>query len=241
MYIKTGLLFLLAYLIVSCESPVDNKEPAIKTGKVTFFNESSYNVKVHRDSFSGPVLAEVSSIGSRTKTVDVRISDSQGFGTTFSIEYLYQINDAFDSDNGEVIASGLDFNVQINRVIEEGKSYTIQIPQPQNLEFRTAFIKLLNSSNLPIELRDYGRILRLNNGNLSIVPYRTGVYKLEGIPVDGEILEGYHVVATLESTPVPEFTVRNGNIYSFTYDGNAVHDGSLERKPEPKIETIIFR
>ena len=234
MHIKTGFIFLFfAYLIVSCESPVDNKEPEIKTGKVTFFNESSYSIKVHRDSFSGPVLAEVPAIGSRTKTVDVRISDSHGFGTTFSIEYLYQINDAFDSESGEVIASGLDFNVQINRVIEEGKSYTIQIPQPQNLEFRTAFIKLLNSSNLPIELRDYGRILRLNNGNLSINPGRTGVYKLEGISVDGGLIEGYHVVATLESTPVPDFTAMNGFIYSFTYNGSSV--------VKTGEQTIIFK
>jgi len=125
---KSVSLFLLAALwifFISCDDPSDNNV-VVKTGKVTFFNESSYRVIVHRDAFSGPVLLELTA--AESKRLDIRTSDNYGVGTTFSIEYLYRITDAFDADSGDVTASGIDPNVQINRVIEADKSYTIQTP-----------------------------------------------------------------------------------------------------------------
>jgi len=224
------LFALLSCLIVSCGRSEDDDKN--KTGKVTFFNESSYNIKIHRDSFSGPMLLELSAGAS--KKIDVRISDTHGFGTTFSIEYLYRINDAFDTDSGDIFASGLDFNVQINFVIEENKSYTKQIPQPTNLEFRSAFIKVLNAYNLPVEVRDVGRILQqAGNGIYPIAPGKTGVYKLSNIPAEGELLQNYLVVSTFEEVAIPEFTVRNGFIYSFTYNGSLV--------TKTGEQTIIFK
>ena len=118
--------FLLAVLIFSACPDDDGNNIVIKTGKVTFFNESSYSVIVHQDYFNGPVLLELTA--GQTKNVDVRISGNHGAGSTFSIEYLYRINDGFDTESGEVIASGIDPNVQINFVVEEDKSYTKQIP-----------------------------------------------------------------------------------------------------------------
>lgn len=224
---KKIYLFFLVYLITSCESSANNNENEqntqveIKTGSVTFINESSYGFKVRLYSFDGPVLAELRTLD-RSKSVDVRISDDNRFGTIFSIEYLYRISDDFEADSGEVFASVIDPNVQISLVIEEGKSYTVQVPNPKNPEFRTAFIKLLNLYTIPVELRYYGRILTQNNGNLTIPSFKTGIYRLGGIPLEGELSQGYHVVATFESTPVPDFTVKNGFIYTFHYDGNSV-------------------
>jgi hypothetical protein len=238
--LKLFILFLFTVnLIIACDASGDNNgngngngKEVTKTGRVTFFNESSYRVKVHRDAFSGPGEAELGA--GQSKAVDIRISENHGFGTTFSIEYLYRINDAFDADSGEIIASGLDFNVQINRIIEENKSYTIQIPQPANLEFRTAFIKLLNAHNLPAELRDFGRILRQTGNDIfPIAPGKTGVYKLDGIPAAGEVYHGYEVVATYEQTVIPDFTVMNGFIYSFTFNGSSV--------TKTGEQTIVFK
>ena len=232
--------FLLC-LVVSCENPVDdnnektNKNPeVIKTGKITFINESSYNIKIHRDSFSGPLLVELNNTTNRSELVNVRISDTHGFGTTFSIEYLYRINDAFDTDSGDIFASGLDFNVQINFVIEEDKSYTIQIPQPANLEFRSAFIKMLNAHNLPAEVRYFrGTLQQAGNGIYPIAPWKTGVYRLSNIPAEGELLQNYLVVSTFNEVPIPDFTVKNGSIYNFTYDGSSV--------TKTGEQTIVFK
>jgi len=216
----------------------NGNNPVTKTGKVTFFNESSYKVLIHQDSFSGPVLLEMSA-GDPGKTILVRTSDNYGIGSTFSIEYLYRINDAFDTESGEVIASGIDPIVQINRVIEENKSYTIQIPQPKNLEFRNAFIKIINSSSLQFELKYLGTVFKqTGNGNIPVAPSKTGVYKLplgtEGsIPAEGKLYQNYQVASTFENTTIPDFTVKNGVIYSFTYN-----ESSVTKTGE---QTIIFR
>ena len=204
----------------------------VKTGRVTFFNESSYKVVVHQDAFSGPVLLELS--GGETKRVDVRTSDNYGVGSTFSIEYLYRINDGFDTESGEVIASGIDPNVQINFVVEEDKSYTKQIPQPENLEFRSAFIKILNTSTLQCELKYLGTVFKqTGNGNISVAPGKTGVYKLDGIPTGGKLYQNYEVASTFANTAIPDFTAENGTIYSFTYNGTTV--------TQTGTQTILFK
>jgi len=231
---KAGLLiFFSIHLLASCDQPTNGNEGGgVRTGRVTFFNESSYRVNVRRDVFDGPLVVELAS--GETSTVDVRISDN-AFGTTFSIEYLYQVTDGFDADSGDIFAIGIDINVQINRLIEENRSITIQIPQPTNLEFRTAFIMILNTHNLPIELRYFGSILRqAGNGNIPIAPGRIGIYRLEQIPAGGErSFQGLNVVSSFDSTSVPEFTARNGIIYSFTFNGTSV--------TKTREQTIIFR
>jgi hypothetical protein len=239
--IKFCLFLLICLIFAACPGDSDdsgkNLPPAAKTGKVTFFNESSYKIVVHQDAFSGPVLLELS-VG-ESKRVDVRISDNYGIGSTFSIEYLYRINDAFDTESGEVIASGIDPNVQINFVVEEDKSYTKHIPQPQNLEFRNAFIKILNSSSLQFELKYLGTVFKqTGNGNIPVAPGKTGVYKLplgtEGnIPADGKLYQNYEVVSTFANTTIPDFTAKNEVIYSFTYNGSSV--------VKTGEQTIIFK
>ena len=212
-------------IFTSCDNSAgatnSDSNPDIKTGKVTFFNESSYKVVVHRDAFSGPVLLELNA--GQSKKIDVRTSDNYGVGTTFSVEYLYSITDAFDSDSGDVMASGIDPNVQINRVVEENKSITIQIPQPQNLEFKSAFIIILNSSSLPFELRYLGTAFKqTGNGNLPVAPGKTGVYKLDGIPAEGKTYQNYQAVSAFAATTIPDFTAKNGFTYNFIYNGSSV-------------------
>jgi hypothetical protein len=90
MFRKMIFVLFLISLILSCDNSADDNQgggkEVTKTGRVTFFNESSYSVKVHRDAFSGPVEVELGA--GQSRAVDIRISESHGFGTTFSIEYL---------------------------------------------------------------------------------------------------------------------------------------------------------
>ena len=230
--------FLAVFIFSSCPAGFGgNVNPGnkidVQTGKVTFFNESSYSIIVHQDAFSGPVLLELTA--GQTKTVDVRTSDNHGVGSTFSIEYLYRITDGFDTESGEVIASGIDPNVQINFVIEKNKSYTKQIPQPKNLEFQSAFMKILNTHNLPCELRYLSAVFKqTGNGNISIASGKTGVYKLDNIPAEGKLYQSYEVASTFTSAAIPDFTAVNGTIYSFTYNGTSVTQTGVP-------QTILFK
>jgi len=164
------ILFVLFFIACSEDNKNSDNIIIVKTGRVTFFNESSYKVIVHQDAFSGLVLIELND--GQSRTIDVRTSDNSGIGTMFSIEFLYRITDGFDMESGDVIASGIDPNVQINRNIEENKSITIQIPQPTKLEFKSAFIKILNSHNMPCEFRYMGNVFyQTGNGNIPIPPF----------------------------------------------------------------------
>jgi len=226
---------LIIIMLAACpaeeeDSNDDGKD--VKIGWVTFFNESSYKVMVHQDAFSGPRLLELSA--GESKKVEVRASENHGVGSTFSIEYLYKITDAFDTESGEVIASGIDPNVQINFVVEADRSYTKQIPQPSKLEFQSAFIKILNSGSLQFELRYLGTVFKqTGNDTISVAPGKTGVYKLDGIPAAGKLYQNYEVVSTFAPTTIPDFTAENGHIYSFTYNGSAV--------TKTGDQTIIFK
>ena len=228
------LILFMAYLFASCKN-VDEEQPAgAKTANVTFFNESSYNLIIHRDSFEGPVLLELPA-SSREKTIPVRVSDN-GVGSMFSIEYIWiiQIIDSLNSEIKEVPVSGTDPGLQILAVIEADKPCTIQIPNPNNLEVRSAYMTIQNTNNLPCELYYFGTVLRqADNNNIPIASGKTGIYKNRYfLPVEGELYQDYRVGTVSGSVPVPDFIMRNGVIYYFKYDGTKVD--------KIKEENIIF-
>jgi hypothetical protein len=225
--LQTGFLLLfMACLLASCKNLTNEEEQIIndKTVNVTFFNESSYNIIVHRDSFDGPVLLELPA-NSKAQTIPVRISDNN-VGTTFSIEYIrvIQIIDGLNAEIKEVPVSGTDPNLQTLYMLEVDKPFTIQIPNPKNLEVRSAYITILNTYNLPCQLQFLGTALRqADNNNISISPGKTGIYKNRySLPVEGELYQGYRVGTVSESVLVPDFIMKNGVIYMFEYNGTKV-------------------
>ncbi|MDR3138495.1 MAG: hypothetical protein LBT95_02355 [Treponema sp.] len=221
-------LAMMALVLMACPAGSSGNGPdsddngiEIKTGKVIFFNESSYTVTVLLGAFSGPVLIESLGTG-QSKKVDVRISDNYGVGSTFCIEYAYKVVDGTDLASGEVWAKGIDPNIQINFVVEENKSYTKQIPQPAELEFPKAFVKILNASSMQFELRKHGTAYKqTGNGNLPVPPGKTGVYEIPSA-AEGVSHGDYSVYTTFNAVSVPEFTAKNSYVYSFSYNGTSV-------------------
>jgi hypothetical protein len=216
----------LAACPVDTDTPGNTETPA-KTGKVTFFNESSYSIIVHQDAFSGAVLLELNA--GQSKRVDVRVSDNYGVGSTFPIEYRYRVADGTDLASGEVWANGIDPNVQINQVVEENKSYTLQIPQPRELVFPQAFVKILNTSDMQFILHYLGsEFKQTGNGNLPVPAGKTGVYAFSASE-EGKTMSGYAVVSTFQETSVPDFAAKNSYIYNFTYNGTSVVKNSEQK------------
>ena len=231
------ILVLWGFSLTACEKPSDensNIAAPTPTGRVTFFNNSSYIVNIrHGGGVSGHILLQLNSGASRT--IDVRANTNHS-STTFGIEFLWLINRDINFGSEQVYAIGEDFYVQPNIVVQEGRLHTVQIPQPTNLVFRNAFMKIINAHNLPMELRNFaGSVPQAGNNNIPVSPGRVGVYQLGGIPVDGMSLEG-HSVGTVgfapgSGTPIPQIIVRNGVIYSFLFDGS-----SLIKTGEQSIE-----
>jgi len=223
-------MFLCPCIFISCENNNIEQGENIKTVKVTFLNESSYYAKVHRDSFYGPIIAEVNTIN-RESIAFLRPSENDGIGTVFSIEFIiFPVNDDIKSENNEIFVSCYDANIQIKKIIKEAEPCVIQIPHPVNLVCKTAFIKIINTHNLPVELRYVGRFIKqADNKTITIAPYGQGIYKLDGIPDDGENCRYYNIVTTFESTYFSDFISRNGiyitkneNIFHYTFNGSSI-------------------
>jgi hypothetical protein len=220
-----AVFFICLFACAACPNDTTERNSAnenpskAKTGMVTFFNESSYSATVHQDFVSGAVLLELAP--GQSKKIDVRVSDNYGVGSTFPVEYRHRIVDGTDLASGDVWANGIDPNVQLNQVIEEARSYTMQIPQPQNLEFPMAFVKILNASDMQFELHYLGTAFKqAGNGNLPVPVGKTGVYQLSST-AEGKPISGYTIHSTFKTTEVPAFSAKNSYIHSFTYNGMA--------------------
>jgi len=184
---------------------------------VTFFNNSSYNVSIHAESFSGPVLIDKLESG---KSFSAKFSPSHnyGSGSVFSVEYWHLVASDAEFSCGDVWTGGIDPEMQISQNIEAGKDYTIQIPQPKKLELWEFFLKILNSSNKDFKLNYLGTTYRqAGNGELSVPSGKVGIYKMDSRDGYAEI-----TITQSEQYPFPEFTAKNGYIYDFEFNGNSV-------------------
>ena len=223
-----SIFLFLIILLASCKGPDDNSHGVeiARTGRVTFVNQSGYMVNIRLGNFSGIMLLEHLNSGSNM-SANVRVSDPHGLGTTFAYEYLFRINDIlqlFDPVYGDIFAIAQHLELQPNLIIEEGKSYTVQIPHPVNPSARNAHIAIINLHNQPVDFRNLGGALRQTNTNIPIQPYMTGVYRIENIPQSGMSLQGHFIRQVSVTTPFPDTELMNGVLYRYSFDGTSVRE-----------------
>jgi len=212
-------------LLVSCGNHTFNEPNSTLLAKVTFCNDSSYGVIIHQDNFDGAVLAEL--FPAQCLSLNVSPSDNYGIGSVFSVEYS-----RFIEDDLSVIVK--DPDRQITQNIEAGKSYTISIPQPKNLDSQESFIKIQNASSMDFELNCLNNALLPINGELPVPSSKYGLYigskvKNTACFINGEV-SGLIVRQGLIDAEfhIPEFTMENGYIYNFKFDGHEV----IQKEPE---------
>jgi len=213
-------------LLVSCGNHTFDEPNSALQAKVTFCNDSSYSVTIHQDNFDGTVLAEL--IPAECRSINVSPSNNYGIGSVFSVEYWHLIEN-------DILVGGKDPDRQITQNIEAGESYTISIPQPKNLDLRESFIKIQNASSMDFELNCLNNALRPINGELPVPSNKEGLYigskvKDTACFSNGEV-SGLIVRQGLIDAvfPIPEFTMENGYIYNFKFDGYEVIQNEKER------------
>lgn len=219
----------LLFLLLGCNessSPSDNsssdfeEETAGQYGTILFFNESSYNISVHSDAFSGPVLAELTS--GEAKAVSVRASNNYGIGSVFAIGFRTKVIDDFNLACGEIYAYGIDPNMQLAVNVEAGKKYTLQIPQPSELVYETAFIQILNVSSNSFELtKNSMSYKQAGNGVLPVGVGEIGVYEIPA-SAKGTAFEGFKLKSVFKDYDIPSFEAVYSHVYSFSFDGSSV-------------------
>jgi len=212
------LCFAAAFLLlVSCGNHVFN-EPNYSQASVEFCNESSYSIIIHQSYFDGPVLAKL--IPAQCISKKISPSNNYGVGTVFSVEYWHLIEN-------EVWIGGEDPDRQIKQNLEAGESYLILIPQPKSLDLQESFIKIENVSDMDLELKCLDFTFYQVNRVLSVPSSKSGLYSGNNIKSsscfsNGES-KGLAVKQGLQTQyPFPEFTIVNGYIHNFEFDGNEV-------------------
>jgi len=228
---KTRIIILLLFIVslFSCDTSntSNGQEDEYQTVMVTFFNTSSYNVIVRKDSFYGPIIAEVNNI-SREIKIPVRIIDNKV--TVFSFEYIIKVvNDDFNNETKDIIVNCYDPDVQFPVELKANKPITVQIPQPVNLECKSAFVKIINTHNLAVRLRYSTNSIYQANNELLIEPNKQGLYKFDNISDVGEHCQYYNISTAFDETYFSDFISQNGEyitknafIYYFTYNGTSI-------------------
>ena len=226
--IKRHCFFLaMFFLVFSCgeHSPLQYEKDYL--ADVSFFNASSYSVSIYQQSFSGISLVE-KLVPGNSASFKLRPSDNYNIGSVFSIKYWYLVASGIEFPGGDVWAGAIDPNMQIAQNIESDESYVIQVPQPENLEFEEAYLKILNNSSMPIELSRLGTTFRQagNTGSLSVPSGQTGIYKIDmntkSLKENGFEIKDYTLEQGFDKFPFIDFTAKAGFVYSFEFDGKEV-------------------
>jgi len=237
MKIGTTVFLLFIFSLFSCDNNKNLQDDEFQTVMVTFFNPSSYKIIIRRDSFYGPIIAKVNNT---SLEVPVRIIDNKV--TVFSIEYLITpVNDNFKNETGDISVSCYDPDVQIPVELKANHPITIQIPQPKNLVCKSAFVRIINTHNLPVRLRYSTSSKNQANNKLLIESYKQGLYKFDNIPDSGELCQYYNISTAFDEIYFSDFITKNGSyitknayIYSYTFDGNSIE---MYGKPQ----SLIFK
>jgi len=221
---STLLYFTVALLLlVSCGKHILEAPNSELMAHVTFCNDSSYLITIHKDHFDGTILAE-KLIPAECFSTEVSPSNNNGAGTVFSVEYWHVIEN-------DIWVGGVDPYRQITENIEAGVSSTISIPQPKSLNLKESFIKIVNVSDMDLELNCLNSTFYQVNKTLSVSSSKSGLYSINNLKNtvcfdDGEVKN--LTVKQGKSFLLPEFTMTNGYIYNFKFDGYEV----IQKEPE---------
>jgi len=224
---KTALLYFAValLLLVSCGKHIFGESNSTLVS-VTFCNESSYSITIHQDNFDGIILAE-NIIPAECFSTEVSPSDNNGLGTVFCIEYWRLIEN-------DILVGGIDPNRQITQNLYADKSNIVSIPQPQNLNLQESFIKILNASDMDLELKCLSTTFFQIDKTLSVPSSKNGLYNINNIKnsscFNNDEIKGLVVKQGLQGQYFfPEFTIVNGYIYNFKFDGNEVIQKETEK------------
>ena len=189
-------------------------------GIIKFFNSSSYAVSIHRDAFSGPVIAELAA--GEVKSVEVYVDNNYGVGTTFSFGFKTKVFNELETACGDVFAYGIDPNMQKTIIIEPGKEKLVTIEQPSELIFETAFLRIINASDNYFELRQNGITFKqTGNGNVPVDSGKTGVYEIMSNK-EGKSFENYKLITVFKSVDFPVFVAKYNHAYTYSFDGEKI-------------------
>ena len=230
--LKQIVVLLFFFLLFSCKQnqELEDVQKDERTVKVNFFNASSFRVDVYRNfnpSSSESSILPIATIpsGSVVK-VKMTASKNKTVGDVFYIRYYVQLADGLSSGIGKPLYVKAERDISnIPIVLEEGKSYTKDILQPQKgtLKFINGYIKVQNTGKKYFQVKNGNTYLnKLGTKEQNLASGSQGFYEFSIPPINKSInIESLrlHVTSDGKELNVPRFKMTRGKVYSFQCDG----------------------
>ena len=215
-------LLLIVMLTISCTSKEESE--TITPAKVSFINHSSFQTDIYKnhnpEHYDPSTLVATVNSGA-TQVIEQNPSFDQIIGDTFYPRYKIKLADSLQpgiTTNIFVDAQRLMTNITF--VIESGKNYQRQIPQPEKgeLNFFHGYIEIQNQSAGQIQIiRGGAPLLRLDNNALYLAPGQIGFYEIEFSSFGTGILMSQLQVFGNNYFDFPTFTAERGKLYRFDF------------------------
>ncbi|MCL2806515.1 MAG: hypothetical protein FWD26_11320 [Treponema sp.] len=230
--IKSIAFILLCIIAISCDSDNNNGSNTSALVKVTFFNNSSYDVDIFHNfnpQFFDPTtyLGTVDSI-SRELEVQVPASSDTLLGDTFYLRYKILLANRLEAGTADDIYIHAERTMSnISFVIESGRSYLkiIEDPPVNELRFVNGIIKVHNLTTGQLWVENHGAILpQKGRENAWLTLGQMGFFELslpflaESWPMNSLLSRDSHG----NRTSFPSFELERGKLYSFEISNTGI-------------------
>jgi len=219
-----SIVFIILCIITSCDNDGNTTGNDAVLAKVTFFNESSYNVDIfynfNPQSFDPTTFLGTVDTISRTLEVSVPASKDTLLGDTFYIRYKILLANSLETGTTDLFIHAERTMSNISFVVESGQSYTKSIENPpvNELRFVNGIIKVQNLTTGQYWVENYNVILpNLASSTAWLTTGQIGYFELD-LPFLSESRQMDFLQArdsNSNRTLFPSFEMERGKLYKF--------------------------
>jgi len=239
---KLIILLCVFYLFTTCsqdDENIKNDDDTIKQATINFFNESSFKVDIYKnlnpEHFDPTALVCTVNPGS-TQKVTMYPSADKVVGDVFYPRYKVLLANSLETATTNIYVDAQRDMSNISFVVEEGKTYTKQIPQPTagQLKFINGYIKVQNTGSTQIQIqRANGVLLKLDdNGAYLNTGSILGYYEITLNQLDTVLNMSQLKAFSSSHVDFPVFDIERGKLYSFIVN-NSVITGPVVTNLDP--------
>jgi len=218
-----GFIILSFFLLfTSCPGNNDDDDSANNPATIHFVNYTTFKVDIYKnlnpENFD-PTKLVCSINDGNTYIARMNASLDQVIGDVFYIRYKVLLANSFDTGTTSIYVDAQRDLSNISLVVESGKTYTKQIPQPTvgQLKFINGYVKVQNMSSAQVQIQRANTILLKLDNNSAYLSAGSdiGFYEITLNYLD-DVLNMSQLKAFSSSyLDFPSFNIERGKLYSF--------------------------
>jgi hypothetical protein len=199
---------------------------------VNFVNKSSFDVDIYRN--FNPLNPDSNAIicfvpSGQSKKISIGKSLDDKVGDNFFIRYKVLLANRYDTGSEDIYVDAERTMANITFVVEAGKFYSKEIPQPEasELRFANGYIRARNTGNIAFKMvKGYDVLERLGDKSLNVLSNEFGYFEFY-IPFNEDSLSISQLkVDRIDYMEIDDFYIERGKLYSFDISDTAI-DGPV--------------